>query len=175
METAVVVSICELVAMEVSIGVMVAVVVRRRWLSILGRWWWILRRPRRPKHAGADIPLFSPFPLSYSVAARSSIVDSVRACGVIAGAKIDKEELRRRITIPEYLRRAMKEAVMEQTTSATASKAGVVEELGQESPEAPIVVFVNSKSGGRHGKALLERLQELMGEEQVLNFVVTLF
>ncbi|ONK69652.1 uncharacterized protein A4U43_C05F25310 [Asparagus officinalis] len=104
-----------------------------------------------------------------TVAARSSILDSVRACGVIAGAKIDKEELRRRITIPEYLRRAMKEAVMEQTTSATASKAGVVEELGQESPEAPIVVFVNSKSGGRHGKALLERLQELMGEEQVFD------
>lgn len=36
-----------------------------------------------------------------------------------------------------------------------------------EPPEAPVVVFINSKSGGRYGPELKERLQQLMGEEQV--------
>lgn len=105
------------------------------------------------------------------IAARSSITDSVRACGLVAGARIDRESLRQRITIPEYMRKAMKDAVTQKVPVATAvgtyDKSSIVEELGQAIPEAPIVVFVNSKSGGRHGKALMERLQELMGEEQV--------
>ncbi|KAJ8751241.1 hypothetical protein K2173_016422 [Erythroxylum novogranatense] len=31
----------------------------------------------------------------------------------------------------------------------------------------PMVVFINSKSGGHHGPKLKERLKQLMGEEQV--------
>ncbi|KVH90672.1 hypothetical protein Ccrd_007352 [Cynara cardunculus var. scolymus] len=33
--------------------------------------------------------------------------------------------------------------------------------------ECPLVVFINSKSGGRHRPELKARLQDLMGEEQV--------
>lgn len=34
-------------------------------------------------------------------------------------------------------------------------------------PECPLVVFINPKSGGRHGPELKARLQDLMSEEQV--------
>ncbi|KAK8968062.1 Diacylglycerol kinase 7 [Platanthera guangdongensis] len=36
-------------------------------------------------------------------------------------------------------------------------------------PETPMVVFVNSRSGGRHGPELTSRLQELIGEDQVFD------
>lgn len=36
-----------------------------------------------------------------------------------------------------------------------------------EPPECPMVVFINPKSGGRHGPELKARLQDLMSEEQV--------
>ncbi|KAK1276020.1 Diacylglycerol kinase 7 [Acorus gramineus] len=106
------------------------------------------------------------------VAARSSIVDSLKGCG-ISGMRIDKEDLRRRILIPEYLRRAMVEAIRNRDASAGwggGEAAGVVVE--EEAPEAPMVTFVNSKSGGRHGPVLKGRLQELMGEEQVFDLSV---
>ncbi|KAK1322966.1 Diacylglycerol kinase 4 [Acorus calamus] len=106
------------------------------------------------------------------VAARSSLVDSLKGCG-LSGMRIDKEDLRRRILIPEYLRRAMVEAIRNRDASGGwggGEAAGVVVE--EEAPEAPMVTFVNSKSGGRHGPVLKGRLQELMGEEQVFDLSV---
>ncbi|KAH7862035.1 hypothetical protein Vadar_033930 [Vaccinium darrowii] len=38
-----------------------------------------------------------------------------------------------------------------------------------EPSDCPVVVFINPKSGGRHGPKLKNRLQELMGEEQVFD------
>lgn len=99
------------------------------------------------------------------VAARSSMVDSFKGCG-LSGMKIDKEELRRRILIPRYLRLAMVEAVREKNP-VVVEALKEEEEEGVAAPEAPLVVFVNSRSGGRHGPELKVRLQELMSEEQV--------
>ncbi|ONK81944.1 uncharacterized protein A4U43_C01F34520 [Asparagus officinalis] len=106
---------------------------------------------------------------SRSLAIRSSIADSLRACGLISASTIDREDLRRRITIPEYLRKAMKDAATQKTPVATARKSFPLKEIGQGIPEAPIVVFVNSKSGGRRGLEIGERLRELMGEEQIFH------
>lgn len=103
-----------------------------------------------------------------NVAARSSLWDSIRACGIF-GTRVKKEELKRRIVIPLYLRSAMAAAIRDQDASVGVSDAA--ENRGSaeadEMPEAPIVVFVNSRSGGRHGPELKIRVQELISEEQV--------
>ncbi|XP_077223206.1 diacylglycerol kinase 4-like [Tasmannia lanceolata] len=102
------------------------------------------------------------------ITARSSIVDSLKGCG-LSGIRIDKDDLKRRILIPEYLRLAMVEAIRSKDPLAVAGKyesdgGGVVG-----ATEAPMVVFVNSRSGSRLGATIKGRLQELMGEEQVFD------
>ncbi|KAG6504771.1 hypothetical protein ZIOFF_037118 [Zingiber officinale] len=102
-----------------------------------------------------------------NVKARSSLWDSIRACGIF-GAKVQKEELRRRIVMPAYLRSAVAESIRVRDVgagvSAAAEKRSGTE--ADEMPEAPLVVFVNSRSGGRHGPELLIRLQDLISDEQ---------
>lgn len=102
-----------------------------------------------------------------TIAARSSILESLLGCG-ISGIRIDKEELRRKILMPEYLRVAMSEAIRAKDPDAgvEAWRGGGRQE--DHAPEAPMVVFVNSSSGGRLGHVLKGRLQELMGAEQVI-------
>ncbi|CAL9199935.1 unnamed protein product [Musa hybrid cultivar] len=114
-----------------------------------------------------------------TVAARSSVWESIRGCG-ISGMRIDKEELRRRILMPAYLRLAMSSAIRARDADAGAEAAlkdGAEGRGGgpevDEMPEAPMVVFVNSRSGGRHGPQLKLRLQELISEEQVFDLSVT--
>ncbi|MFS7911660.1 putative diacylglycerol kinase (ATP) [Helianthus anomalus] len=50
---------------------------------------------------------------------------------------------------------------------------------GEKSPvgedECPMVVFINSKSGGRNGPNLMVRLHNLMGQEHVFFFFHLLF
>ncbi|XP_019157324.1 PREDICTED: diacylglycerol kinase 4-like [Ipomoea nil] len=103
---------------------------------------------------------------------RSSVIDSIRGC-TLAGARIHKEELRRRITMPEYVRLAMREAIQTKDLEDSVKRhfdAAHAEGAEQaEPPESPLVVFINSKSGGRHGPELKARLEELMGEEQVFD------
>ncbi|KAL5699324.1 diacylglycerol kinase (ATP) [Ranunculus cassubicifolius] len=99
------------------------------------------------------------------IAARSSLVDSIKGCGV-SGYRIDKQELKRRLLIPEYLRLAIKEAIHLKDSNVGDR---FQKDESTQVPDAPMVVFVNSKSGGRHGPALKIRLQELMGEEQVFD------
>ncbi|GAB4853606.1 Diacylglycerol kinase 3 [Ancistrocladus abbreviatus] len=99
------------------------------------------------------------------IPARSSMMDSFR----LAGLRIDKEELKRRISMPVYLRLAMRRAMKSEDVSSAEDSAGLLGSDGVEAPEAPMVVFVNSRSGGRHGPELKERLQHLMGEEQVFD------
>ncbi|KAJ0500883.1 hypothetical protein HanRHA438_Chr11g0494321 [Helianthus annuus] len=49
---------------------------------------------------------------------------------------------------------------------------------GEKSPveevECLVVVFINSKSGGRHDSDLMARLQDLMGQEQFFFFIYCL-
>lgn len=101
-----------------------------------------------------------------TVAARSSLWESIRRCGIL-GMGIDEEELRRKILIPTYIRRAMSSAIRNRDAGASAEAAVRAGEEADEVPEAPIVVFVNSRSGGRHGPQLTARLQQLISVEQV--------
>ncbi|GFQ01260.1 diacylglycerol kinase 4 [Phtheirospermum japonicum] len=110
---------------------------------------------------------------SSSASGRSSVIDSLRGF-TLAGVRIDKEELRKKITFPAYLRIAMREAIQAKNISASGATRfyEVAHAEGAESAEPaewPMVVFVNSKSGGRHGPELKARLQELMAEEQVFD------
>ncbi|PKU70328.1 diacylglycerol kinase 7 isoform X2 [Dendrobium catenatum] len=107
-----------------------------------------------------------------SVATRSSVLDALKGLGgAAAGVRVDKEELRRRILIPADLAATMREAIKFRDPGAAARKYAdaAAERAVVEPPEAPLVVFVNSRSGGRHGPELMARLQELMGEYQVFD------
>ncbi|XP_038712005.1 diacylglycerol kinase 7 [Tripterygium wilfordii] len=107
-------------------------------------------------------------------ASRSSMIESIRACG-LTGTRIDKEELRRKMSMPLYLRSAIRDAIRLKDAVAAAEThykgadggAGLIQDYT--APEGPMVVFINPRSGGRHGPVLKERLQQLMGEEQVFD------
>ncbi|PIN18228.1 Diacylglycerol kinase [Handroanthus impetiginosus] len=104
-------------------------------------------------------------PSQPSGSGRSSVIDSLRGC-TLSGVRIPKEELKKKITFPEYIRHAMREAIRAKDVEFST----VVQPCEPaEPPECPLVVFINSKSGGRHGPELKARLQELMGEEQVFD------
>ncbi|XP_028101578.1 diacylglycerol kinase 7-like isoform X2 [Camellia sinensis] len=101
---------------------------------------------------------------------RSSVIESIRGC-TMAGMRISKEELRLKITMPQYLRLAMRDAIQSKDVTAGNrhyASTAVAGEAAQP-PESPLVVFINSRSGGRHGPELKARLQDLMGEEQVFD------
>lgn len=80
--------------------------------------------------------------------------------------------------MPEYLRLAISDAIKAKNINAgkhhfDANKLADFSDDGGDNPppvapESPLVVFVNSKSGGRHGSDLLSKLPDLMGVEQVL-------
>ncbi|CAO2823019.1 unnamed protein product [Amaranthus hypochondriacus] len=100
---------------------------------------------------------------------RSSVIDSLRGCG-LSGIRVDKEDLRRRILIPQYLRLAVRRAINSKDVNAGVDSADLLaSEEVEIPPEAPLVVFINSRSGGRHGPELMSRLQELITEEQVFD------
>ncbi|KAI3961495.1 hypothetical protein MKX01_001231 [Papaver californicum] len=108
------------------------------------------------------------------IASRSSLIDSI-GCGLNGVSIIDEEELKHKILIPKYLRVAMCEAIQTKNPNVgfqeNAAAAG--DKNGEnEVPEAPMVVFVNSKSGGRKGSALQQILQEFISEEQVFDLSV---
>ncbi|XAR51207.1 Diacylglycerol kinase [Bertholletia excelsa] len=103
--------------------------------------------------------------------ARSSVIDSIKGCG-IAKVRIPKEDLKRRMEMPQYLRLAMRQAIEAKDVDAGKSQYDLVVAGGGEaaqSPESPIVVFINSRSGGRHGPELKGRLEDLISEEQVFD------
>ncbi|XP_006648028.2 diacylglycerol kinase 7-like [Oryza brachyantha] len=111
--------------------------------------------------------------------ARASIWESVRACGVW-GKEVDKAELRRQVVMPLYARRAVAAAVKAKDEAAGVAAAGEkgrgeegeVEVEVEAEAVTPVVVFVNSRSGGRHGPELKVRLHELINEEQVFDLSV---
>ncbi|KFK40260.1 hypothetical protein AALP_AA3G351100 [Arabis alpina] len=93
-------------------------------------------------------------------------------CGLanLTWVGVDKEELRQRLMMPEYLRVAMRDCIKRKDSSAIPDHlllpGGAVADMA---PFAPMIVFINPKSGGRHGPVLKERLQQLMSEEQVFD------
>lgn len=100
------------------------------------------------------------------VAARSSLIDSFKGCG-LSGIGVDKEELKKRISMPQYLLLAIRKAINAKDPRAGVNSVDLLAAERVDPPECPLVVFINSRSGGRHGPELKERLQQLMGEEQV--------
>ncbi|KAF9662673.1 hypothetical protein SADUNF_Sadunf18G0078800 [Salix dunnii] len=103
------------------------------------------------------------------VASRSSVIESIRGCG-LSGLRVNKEDLRRKLSMPKYLRHAIRDSINSKDVDAAVERYREGNSAGREgASEGPMVVFVNSKSGGRHGPELKERLQQLMGEEQVFD------
>uniref|UniRef100_A0A6N2M4T1 Diacylglycerol kinase n=1 Tax=Salix viminalis TaxID=40686 RepID=A0A6N2M4T1_SALVM len=103
------------------------------------------------------------------VAPRSSVIESIRGCG-LSGLRVNKEDLRRKLSMPKYLRHAIRDSINSKDIDAAVERYREGNSAGrEEASEGPMVVFVNSKSGGRHGPELKERLQQLMGEEQVFD------
>lgn len=80
--------------------------------------------------------------------------------------RIPKDELKKKITMPTYIRLAMNQAMESKDIDAGNSHFDT-STSSEESPESPLVVFINSRSGGRQGPELKEMLQNLMSEEQV--------
>lgn len=113
---------------------------------------------------------------THKIAVRSSMIESFRACG-LSGLRIDKEELKQKLTMPQYLRLAMRECIRSQDLSAGEShfSSGKGGNDNVEPPEAPLVVFINPRSGGRHGPVIKERIQYLISEEQVIYFFFSQF
>ncbi|XWS70908.1 hypothetical protein CRYUN_Cryun03dG0090800 [Craigia yunnanensis] len=105
------------------------------------------------------------------IVARSSMMDSIRACGLsgLTGVRIDKEELRRRLLMPQYLRLAMHDSIRKKDVDGGDQHFLLRGSDDVPCPESPMVVFINSRSGGRHGPVLKERLQQLISEEQVFD------
>lgn len=103
------------------------------------------------------------------IAARTSIIESIRGF-TLKGIRIDKEELKHKMIMPEYLRFAMRDAIKSKGAESGLDYANAANGNSNEAPEGPLVVFINSRSGGRHGPELKVRLQELMSEEQVPHF-----
>ncbi|KAL8189524.1 hypothetical protein R6Q57_029090 [Mikania cordata] len=102
---------------------------------------------------------------------KSSVIESIKGCS-LSGVRIPKDELRRKITMPEYLRFAIRNAIAAKDIDAGkhhSDEACNGDTTPLVAPESPLVVFVNSKSGGRHGSELKSRLQDFMGEEQVFD------
>jgi len=96
-------------------------------------------------------------------------VESLRGCGI--SGNVDKEELRQKLTMPQYLRYAMRDSIRFNNAAAGESRRGIrsQDDYNAVAPSAPMVVFINPRSGGRCGPFLKERLQYLMSEEQVIN------
>ncbi|KAF9680592.1 hypothetical protein SADUNF_Sadunf06G0137800 [Salix dunnii] len=103
------------------------------------------------------------------VASKTSGIQSSRGSR-LSGIRIKKEDLNRKLSVPKYLRHAIRDAIKSKDVNAAVDRCREGNNGGSEAaPEGPMVVFVNSKSGGRHGPQLKERLQQLMGEEQVFD------
>ncbi|CAN8248403.1 unnamed protein product [Cochlearia groenlandica] len=108
---------------------------------------------------------------------RHSSLDSFGAMKVsllvnLASIRVSKEELRQRVMLPTYLRLAIRDCIQRRddfsfssAVVAACSSAAEPPLDNDVTPEVPLMVFVNPKSGGRQGPLIKERLQNLISEE----------
>lgn len=80
-------------------------------------------------------------------------------------------DLKAMVTIPEYLSKDMAKAVATKGT-AYPERPPAGEKI--EAPTCPILVFINSKSGGRLGSELMQHFEELISPNQVSNSQILL-
>ena len=71
--------------------------------------------------------------------------------------------------MPQYLRFAMRDSIRLKDPSAGETRFRERTDFNEETSDSPIVVFINARSGGRHGPELKERLHQLIAEEQVFD------
>ncbi|KAG7538481.1 Diacylglycerol kinase catalytic domain [Arabidopsis suecica] len=105
---------------------------------------------------------------------RHSSLDSFGAMKVsllvnLASIRVSKAELRQRVMLPKYLRIAIRDCILRKDDSFAASSSVAPPLDNAFTPEVPLMVFVNPKSGGRQGSLIKERLQNLISEEQVFD------
>ncbi|CAL9243998.1 unnamed protein product [Arabidopsis halleri] len=105
---------------------------------------------------------------------RHSSLDSFGAMKVsllvnLASIRVSKAELRQRVMLPKYLRIAIRDCILRKDDSFAASSSVAPPLDNALTPEVPLMVFVNPKSGGRQGPLIKERLQNLISEEQVFD------
>jgi diacylglycerol kinase (ATP) len=85
-------------------------------------------------------------------------------------------DLKTMVIIPEYLSKDMANAVK---TKGEAIPEGPPAGQKREAPTCPILVFTNSKSGGRLGPELMKHFEDLISSYQVSNsqslFAITPF
>eukprot|EP00249_Psilotum_nudum_P016816 c25996_g1_i1 orf=364-2484(-) len=79
------------------------------------------------------------------------------------------EEIRQLFVIPEYLRLAMTISV---ETKGAAYRDGFSDSSSRSAPPYPLIVMINSKSGGRLGPFLRSHLESLITREQVQDLLV---
>ncbi|KAF9615009.1 hypothetical protein IFM89_021563 [Coptis chinensis] len=84
------------------------------------------------------------------IAARSSLVDSIKGCG-IKGIRIDKEELKKKILIPEYLRLAINEAIR---VKDTGSVVGDAERFDDKFEQGKFRLVLHEEIGSKHSEPL---------------------
>ena len=77
---------------------------------------------------------------------------------------IGDDDLRKRVAIPEYIADAMADAISSKGVDSTVS---FPPDTLVVPPTCPILVFINSRSGGHFGASLLIHLSELIGALQV--------
>ncbi|MED6150663.1 hypothetical protein PIB30_074629 [Stylosanthes scabra] len=71
--------------------------------------------------------------------------------------------------MPQYIRYAIRESIRLQDPNV--EEITTIDNVDNDiiTVRTPIVVFINPRSGGRHGSILKERLEHLMCEEQVFD------
>ncbi|XP_010539453.1 PREDICTED: diacylglycerol kinase 4 [Tarenaya hassleriana] len=99
----------------------------------------------------------------------------INVCGLVnlAGVRISKRELCRRVVIPKYLRLALRRCINLKDASAGTGASADADVVGADdsAPEAPVIVFVNPRSGGRQGPLLKDRLQHLITSDLVFDIM----
>ncbi|MED6114308.1 Diacylglycerol kinase 4 [Stylosanthes scabra] len=98
----------------------------------------------------------------------STLINSFRACG-LSSVRIDTNDLRQNLTMPQYIRYAIRDSIRLQDPNIEEITTIDNMDIDITIVRTPIVVFINPRSGGRHGSILKERLQNLMSEEQVFD------
>lgn len=89
------------------------------------------------------------------------------------GRMSERDELfKRQFVMPQYLRVAMAAAVESKLFNDMGSNASS-RQSPPEAPKFPLIVMINSKSGGRQGPRFRSVLSDLLSKEQVFDLAVT--
>ncbi|XP_065011840.1 diacylglycerol kinase 7-like isoform X1 [Musa acuminata AAA Group] len=104
---------------------------------------------------------------------KSSRWDSIQRCGIPRKIKIDEEKLRRDILIPEYLCKAMEDAIDKRDATVVGPSSGAEPSGGSEVPKAPLVVFVDFCSCEHRGQQMMRQLQQFISKGQVFDLLAT--